>query len=123
MTYLRGGHDGDPHYLFDTLHYRRFQGYPIWNGNLMRYAEFNRSNPLPRPADLGGINPLVHYLQVGSRTRQSPHFLFDPEWYATQRQKVQGIDTPPGDWDPLLDYLDTGVRHRLSPSRLVDVKF
>ena len=26
VTYLRGDHDGDPHYLFDTLHYRRFQG-------------------------------------------------------------------------------------------------
>jgi hypothetical protein len=123
VTYLRGDHDGDPHYLFDTLHYRRFQGHPIWAGNLMGYAAFSHSNPLPDPANLGQINPLVHYVQVGSRSRQSPHFLFDPEWYAAQRQKVHGLQPPSGDWDPLTDYLQTGVRHRLSPSRLVDVEY
>jgi glycosyltransferase involved in cell wall biosynthesis len=122
VSYLRGDHDGDPHYLFDTQHYRRFQGIPLWDGNLMAYAEFNGSNPLPDQADLGDINPLVHYVQVGSRSRQSPHFLFDPEWYASQRQKVHGLQPPSGDWDPLADYLETGVRHRLSPSRLVDVE-
>ncbi len=120
LTYLRGGHSGDPHYLFDVEHYRRFQNMPVWDGIMFRYAEFNDTNPLPGPAELGGLDPLVHYVRFGSTTRQSPHFLFDPAWYAAERLKVQDLSPPSGDWDPLIDYLTTGARYGVSPSRLVD---
>jgi glycosyltransferase involved in cell wall biosynthesis len=122
VSYLRGDHTGDPHYLFDTQHYLRFLGFPNWDGIAMRCAEFNRSSPLPEPSDLGAFNPLVHYIQLGSKSHKSPHLLFDPDWYAAQRQKIEGLPLPSSEWDPLTDYLDIGVRHRLSPSRLVDIE-
>jgi glycosyltransferase involved in cell wall biosynthesis len=123
VTYLRGGHDGEPHYLFDTEHYRRFHGFPDWNGILIRYTELSRTYPLPEPADLGDLSPLIHYVQVGSKSRQSPHFLFDSDWYLQQRQRLVELEPPASERDLLEDYLDVGVRHRLSPSRLVDIEY
>ena len=122
VSYLRGDHGGDPHYLFDTQFYLRFLGFPSWDGIAMRCAGFNRSNPLPGISDLGGVNPLLHYVKSGSKSGKSPHLLFDPDWYVTQRQEIAGLPPPSSEWDPLADYLEIGVRHRLSPSRLVDVE-
>lgn len=121
VTYLRGGSAGEPNYLFDTNHYRRFQGFLNWQSIVMRYAEFSEAKPLPELADLGETPPLAHYVQVGSRHGWSPHFLFDPDWYLRQRQAISALEPPAIDEDLLLDFLEVGVEHRLSPSPLVDV--
>lgn len=121
VTYLRGAAAGEPHYFFDSEHYRRFQGFLNGDSILMRYVEFSEPKPLPKMAELGDTNPLLHYIEVGSKRGWSPHFLFHHEWYLRQRQPLAAQQPPPAEQDLLLDFLEVGVRHRLSPSPLVDV--
>ena len=60
-------------------------------------------------------NPILHYILVGYRDGNSPHLLFDPEFYRSQVKNLRG--------DPFLHFLLNGAHENLDPHPLFDTKF
>jgi ADP-heptose:LPS heptosyltransferase/GT2 family glycosyltransferase len=71
---------------------------------------YTRSNP-----DVGrlGVDPLIHYLEHGSRERRNPSRHFDTAYYLSQCSRIG--ETPD---NALLHYLTTGAGLGLLPSKL-----
>lgn len=121
----------DPHPLFDGRHYRSqlapdeapdnaLLHYLQKGGRLAPNPLFEVEHYLAQHAELADatINPLVHYLAVGSGAGSSPHPLFDPAHY-TARLAAYGIERPA---EPLAHYLSAAVS-MASPHPFFDAGF
>ena len=131
--YVRFGDEQgrDPHPLFEVAFYRRQLADDQRHENaLVHYLTAGKSlqpNPLFLPnyyaaqyPELAGtgINPLVHYVEIGVGDEANPHPLFDAKYYRAELAK-QGVSQP---GNPLIHYFAEPIAE-VSPHPLFDAPF
>jgi len=65
--------------------------------------------------DASGLDPIVHYLQLGAKEGRDPHPLFDSDWYLANNPEVLEAGL-----NPLLHYLESGAVQGRDPHPLFD---
>ena|GEM_PF-518555 len=94
---LTAGAEGNvPHPLFDRAYYLR-------------------NNP---DVASTGLDPLVHYRQIGAKELRNPHALFDAKFYVAQHPEVVAANS-----DPLVHFLVEGAKQGYNPNPYFDVEF
>jgi len=65
-----------------------------------------------------GMDPVEHYLAVGSAGSRQPHPLFDSGWYLAQNPDVAASNV-----NPLLHYIQAGWREHRNPNPLFQIAY
>jgi hypothetical protein len=89
---------------------RRREAHLIASSGLFDVAYYLRRNPTIAEA---GINPLAHYVLIGSAYGRQPNPLFDPSFYRTHSPDCAG--------EPLAHFIARGAAEGRSPHPLFDI--
>ncbi|MFZ1537034.1 MAG: hypothetical protein WAT23_06600 [Chromatiaceae bacterium] len=93
------------------LHLRR-QAMRLLEQKLFDFAWYIERNP---DIVLQGLNPIMHWLDVGWKQQRDPSPLFDCQWYLSRSPDVAAAGV-----NPLIHYLDKGGKEGRSPHPLFD---
>jgi hypothetical protein len=124
---LLGAFEGRaPHYLFDTEHYSRsleVQCIPYTNldgadTNEILSNFYEQALKVNHPDNPTLINPLIHYLKMGSEEERNPHPVFSTQFYLGANADVREAGE-----NPLVHYVTSGQQQHRKPHELFDPKF
>ncbi len=123
----------NPHPLFDSFFYINCYGdiLPqnpletfLWHGGPIAgrdpcpmFDSTYYKNRYPEAAE-AGVNPVIHYLQIGAQKGYWPHPIFDPDYYL----KICGA-LRSSKLNPLIDFVTKGALEGLQPSESFSYDF
>jgi hypothetical protein len=122
-----GAYEGrKPHPLFDPNFYFRDQRgsflprFPLLSEESVSVLESIYAHCwLVRPDEYANrANPLIHFLEVGSKSKQDPHPLFSTRFYLNQYEDVKSPST-----SPFLHYVERGKAELRQPHPLFDPRY
>jgi hypothetical protein len=84
---------------------------------LANSGAFERDWYLRRYPDVAdaSMDPIAHYVRLGSEAGRMPNRFFDPSWY-----RAQNLDVANNEVEPLVHYLTRGSREGIRPHPLFD---